>query len=160
MRLKKFIWKEWVSWPFRYKIEFVVRVVCAETVSLFFAMRRQKFVHQKKYFFLIRSRILFYWALRPIRVKTISEQLRVVEKLSCFEITAFFPHLKKCMEKGGNFKTRKFFNYPESFLYCLYSSLHPLIYRIESVSTIKWIKSSPLNLSVIISNQYWKTALY
>ena len=24
-------------------------------------------------------------------------------------------------EKGGNFKTRKFFNYPESFLYCLYS---------------------------------------
>ena len=26
-------------------------------------------------------------------------------------------------EKGGNFKTRKFFNYPESFLYCLYSNL-------------------------------------
>ena len=25
-------------------------------------------------------------------------------------------------EKGGNFKTRKFLNYPESFLYCLYSS--------------------------------------
>ena len=23
--------------------------------------------------------------------------------------------------KGGDFKTRKFFNYPESFLYCLYS---------------------------------------
>ena len=26
-------------------------------------------------------------------------------------------------EKGGNFKTRKFFNYPESFWYCLYSRL-------------------------------------
>ena len=25
------------------------------------------------------------------------------------------------MKKGSNFKTRKFFNYLESFLYCLYS---------------------------------------
>ena len=26
------------------------------------------------------------------------------------------------MKKGGNFRTRKFFNYPESFLFCLYSN--------------------------------------
>ena len=26
-------------------------------------------------------------------------------------------------EKGGNFKTKKLFNYPESFLYCLYSRI-------------------------------------
>ena len=26
------------------------------------------------------------------------------------------------MTKGGKFQTRKFFNYPELFLYCLYSS--------------------------------------
>ena len=29
-----------------------------------------------------------------------------------------------CLKKGGNFITGKFLNYPESFLYCLYSSSH------------------------------------
>ena len=58
------------------------------------------------------------------RVKTIQEQLRVVEKISCFEITALFPSPTHCGEKGGKFKTRKFFNYPGTFLYCLYSSSH------------------------------------
>ena len=40
----------------------------------------------------------------------VMERLRVVEKLSCFEITAFFTHC-----------AGEFLNYPESFLYCLYS---------------------------------------
>ena len=39
----------------------------------------------------------------------------VVEKLSCFEITDFFPSPTVVLhstvrEKSGNFKTRKFFN--------------------------------------------------
>ena len=37
------------------------------------------------------------------------------------------------LEKSANFKTRKFLNYPESFLYCLYSNID------DSV----WIKSLP-----------------
>ena len=45
----------------------------------------------------------------------------VVEKFSYFKITAFFPHLHS-EKKGGNKK--KVFNYPEMFLYCLYSRMH------------------------------------
>ena len=46
-----------------------------------------------------------------------------IEKLSSFEFTALFPAQYTVGEgKGANFKTRKFFNYPESFLYCPYSS--------------------------------------
>ena len=33
----------------------------------------------------------------------------------------------QCIKKGGNFKTKKFFNYPETFLYCLYSSINAII---------------------------------
>ena len=58
---------------------------------------------------------------RNCRVKAIKERLRVVEELSCFEITAISPSPTQCMKKGGNFKIRKFFNYPESFLCCLNS---------------------------------------
>ena len=61
--------------------------------------------------------IIFY---RFFRVKTIQERLGVVEKRSCFEITAFFPSSTQCVKKGGNFKIGKFFNYPELFLHCLY----------------------------------------
>ena len=40
--------------------------------------------------------------------------------LSCFEITTFFSYW---VGEGKNFKTRKFFNNPELFLYCLYFSI-------------------------------------
>ena len=36
-------------------------------------------------------------------VKTKQERLRVIEKLSCFEITAFFPTPIKCVKKWGRF---------------------------------------------------------
>ena len=67
----------------------------------------------------------FIWKVSPSkyesRVKTISERLRVVEKLSRFEITEFFHSPTQCVKKAVNVKIRKFFNCPESFLYCLYS---------------------------------------
>ena len=47
---------------------------------------------------------------------------------TCFKITAFFPTRtyspSQRVKKGGNFETRKFFDYSESFFYCLYSRMY------------------------------------
>ena len=67
--------------------------------------------------------LLIHWYEPNCRVKTIQQQLMVAEKLSCSEFSAFFLiYTLQCGEEAGKFKTREFFNYPESFLYCLYSS--------------------------------------
>ena len=60
--------------------------------------------------------------------------MKVVEKMSCFGITAFFHALCRWGRKGGNFKTRKFFNCPESSWNCLYSK----VYTLESLTRIQF----------------------
>ena len=59
------------------------------------------------------------------------------------KIAPFFMH-RAGNGKGGNFKTRKFFNYPESFLYCLYSRGKKILEQLSRARFFTGIENLPL----------------
>ena len=71
------------------------------------------------------------------RVKTIQERLDCLNKFVYFEIGAFFHALCRRVKKRANFKTNKFLQAIQSFLYCLNSKLiissHLLLYQLTTV---------------------------
>ena len=56
------------------------------------------------------------------RVKAVQERLMVIKENARFEFAALFHSTYSRVKKRGNFKICIFFDYPESFLYCMYST--------------------------------------
>ena len=111
-----------------------IAIICTYELILTRNIKPNK---ESAFFIALIKSPLINWNLMSencIRVQAIQERLRVVKENATFEIAALFqsPHTR--VKKRGNFKSCIFFDYLESFLYCLY-------FKMKKERLKGWIKS-------------------
>ena len=96
------------------------------------------------------------WSSRTILIFYVCSRVKTIFKNDSGQLKNFivlnlppFSLSYTVREKGGKFKTRKFVNYPESLLYCLYSNSFALKKRPFHFSTFYVVQKSLLRSEAI-----------